>query len=190
MRLWTIQPASVLEQVQRHGVARVVPERRSTPDFVPPAFLWLNRQLESRIKGYGAVLPWWGYCRKPDLRRHRWGRLPGGSRQVRIELSLGADEVVDFQIWAWDRVFCEKYLGTRAQEQDWKRRLRKAGYHTWDELPEPFRLEQEKSWLRLFGPLPARKNAVGEWGTREAVFGEIRREQIVGVTPFPCPREE
>ncbi len=186
VRLWTIQPVSVWEQVRRDGRVRVDPARRSTPDYIPPAHLWLNQQLKKRLPNYNAELPWWAYRTRPDLRCHRWSQLPGGSRQVRLELEMEPEEVAVFRIWAWDRVFCGKYLGTRAQERDWRRRLRAAGYRHWDDLPRSFEEEREQSWLRVFQRLPRRRNATGEWGDQEAVLAEIRLENVVDATPFRC----
>src|SRR5438552_1195105 len=109
MRLWTIQPRAVWEQVQRDGVAWV-DERRIGEDgpyggcadfagYVPDAYRWLTNFLRQQRPGWEGRLPWWCYTKKPDLRWHRHSGCAGP--YVRIELEVPRDECVAFPCWAW-----------------------------------------------------------------------------------------
>lgn len=184
MRVWTIQPLCVWEQLEEGGVAVVDPALRRAP--VQPSFEWLVEQLRRRLDGYEGNLPWWAYCSQPDLRVFRHGSLPGGPEQVRLELEVPAERIVSFPIWAWDFVFRLDYLGTRQAQQNWRRRLKAAGllYESFYDLPDEWREELETSWPLLFTRLPRRKNRRGRWGGREAVFEKILLADVRKVVRF------
>lgn len=191
MKLWTIQPFSVWEQIRDRGEAHVDPQRNSTPDYIPSAYDWLRRQLYERLEGYRGGHLWWCYRAKPDLRTHRHGHLSGGQRQVRLELELSPSRVQIFRIWAWHQVYCGLYLGTRRQERDWRRRRYQSGVCTnlHDcELGEPWRTELEQSWERVFAALPPRKNLTGP-SSYEAVVEVLRLEDVRKVDRFKTTYE-
>jgi len=102
LRVWTIQPYSVWEQIRDQGYADVDPTRTRTPNFVPERYWWLVDQLKQRVPGYTGGFPWWACCTKPDLRTYRFTRPQ--EPQVRIELE--APQAVSFPIWAWNEVYC------------------------------------------------------------------------------------
>ena len=187
LKLWTVQPYSVWEQIRDQGEARVDPKRWSTPEFAPSSYDWLRTQLPSRLADYQGGHLWWFYCTKPDLRMHRHIDLPGGQHQVRLEVHLEPARVKVFRIWAWDTVYSGRYLGTRRLERDWRRRRRVAGVdpelRDW-ELEEPWKSELEKSWERIFEPLPSRLNGNRRPGGNEAVAEVIRREDVQRVDEF------
>jgi hypothetical protein len=188
VRVWTVQPLAVWEQVEQLGVAAVDPNRMSD-GYVPLEYRWLVTQLRQRLPGYAGDLPWWAYCARPDLRwvRHRW---PRNQREVRMEVLLPAEEVFVMPCWAWETVFFGKFLSFDNKERlDWERRLREAvpDEDLWP-LPEPWQAEVEASWERLFDPaLPQSSDHEfhGRLGaTREAVFGLLRRPTVCRVTHF------
>lgn len=187
MKLWTIQPYSVWEFARQHGSVRVDRSRCPGGEKAPASYLWLRAQLKSRVEGYEGGFPWWLYCSKPDLRLHRHGRLPGGQHQVRLELKVCPARVKVFRIWAWDKVFCGQYLGTRRQEREWSKRRGTCGIdpdlRDW-ELDGAWRSELESSWERLFTYLRTRLNAFGKPGGSEAVLEVIRRDDIIKVDEF------
>jgi hypothetical protein len=55
-------------------------------------------------------------------------------------------------------------------------------------LPEPWKTQLEASWLRLFDPMlpshPWDDEAFGQSGSREAVLGVLRLEDVRQVTHF------
>lgn len=103
---WTIQPLSVLGQIREDEIAFADPGRLPYGGFIPESYRWLNGQLRKRIPGYSALLPWWLYCEKPDLRYFRHTR-PFGVREVRIELVLPAGSFVTFSVRRWTRYFSD-----------------------------------------------------------------------------------
>jgi hypothetical protein len=95
-----------------------------------------------------------------------------------------------FPCWAWDTVYCGQYLSFARQEHDeWVEAMRQA---VPDEdarpLPQPWQTQLEASWLRLFDPhLPSQSwddEAISKSGSREAVLGVLRVEEVRQVTEF------
>ncbi|MFN3649814.1 MAG: DUF3841 domain-containing protein [Armatimonadota bacterium] len=189
MRLWTIQPFEVWEQLERSGELLVDEVRLSDDAYVPPAYRWLAGELGRRVSGYPGTLPWWAYCQKPDLRLFRHSR-PAGQRELRIELEPAAGSFVTFPIWAWDTVYCGLYLAVTAGEHArWSAALPDTdpNAHPRD-FPDPWKSELRVSWSRLFDPeLPRRPWdpwRIGQSGSCEAVLGVLRLEDVRGATPF------
>jgi hypothetical protein len=185
MRLWTVQPVAVWDQVRTLGRAFVDPVRADPDGWVHPQYEWLVRQLKART-AFRAPLPWWAYCERPDLRAIRHLR-PHGSREVLIEFE--APSAVAFPSWAWNVVFMSDYLPlNRTHDRDWRARLKRAGVGPDDDLPESFRAEVEASWERLFDPgLSARvpyRDPFNLGANREAVVEVIEAERVTGVQEF------
>ena len=189
MNLWTVQPLVVWEQLQRRGSLQVDEARLMTQGYVPEAYRWLVRQLKLRIPNYPGTLPWWAYCEKPDLRWVRHSR-PAGQREVRLELEPRPGTFLTFPCWAWDVVYCRRYLSPTRQEHDeWVEAMRRAvpDEDGWP-LPEPWQTQLQASWLRLFDQsLPSRpwhRETLGKCGSHEAVIGILRVQDVRQVTNF------
>lgn len=150
MRLWTIQPLEVWTQLRASGELRVEPERLRN-QYVPAQYRWLQRRL-----GWQS-LPWWAYCAKPDLRRHRWGAGLRQGKEQHVRLELEVSDAVTFPIWAWDTVYAGGYLALSLEEKiAWEKRLEAIPEleDVWP-LPEPLRAELEASWERILLELPS-----------------------------------
>jgi len=188
VHIWTIQPITVWQALRKELLLYVREDSLSYHGYIPPAYAWLQLQLAQRLSGYSGHLPWWSYCRKPDLRRHRHLR-PTDATQVRLELEIANELVLRFPCWAWNRVFCQDYLATTREEyEDWTRNLRQAvpDEDVWP-LPQPWRSQLEASWERLFAPeLPSLDwDEESLWSGRlsfEVVFEKLRLEDVCHVT--------
>lgn len=191
MRIWTIQPVCVWEQIQQEGRSLALPRW----DYAPhDPYRWLAAQCHQRLPVFPGELPWWAYLTKPDLRwvRHR---REAGIAFVRIELEPAPESFLVYPCWAWARVFLGQYLALNGTEnEEWERRIEREfpdeDTRPWP-LPDPFRAELEVSWQRLFSPtLPAASPlTLGEWepdfGTsREAVLGALNYAEVRDVTHF------
>jgi hypothetical protein len=188
--IWTIQPAPVWQMLRRKQCLYVQEDDQKYRAYVPPAYRWLQSKLVGRLPAYRGHLPWWGYCRKPDLRSHRHLR-PEGATEVRLELEIADEAFLQFPCWAWHRVFCQDYLAaTQDDYEAWTRALRRAvpDEDRWP-LPEPWLHQLEASWQRLFDPnLPALDwDETSPWSRIacvEGVFEKLRLEEVRGVTSF------
>jgi len=125
------------------------------------------------------------------LRRFRH-YTPAGKVEVRLELEISRDAVLQFPCWAWHTVYCQDYLATTREEHEaWESRLRKAvpDEDQWP-LPEPWRSDLEASWQRLFDrDLPPhrwddRSLYPKDSTCREAVFETLRLDEVRRVTVF------
>ncbi|MBM3998454.1 MAG: DUF3841 domain-containing protein [Gammaproteobacteria bacterium] len=190
MRIWTIQSEQVWNALCRRRVLYVDEDADKYAGYIPSAYRWLQSQIASKLAAYRGHLPWWAYCRKPDLRHHRHLR-PKGEMEVRLELEISDEFVVQFPCWAWQRVFCEDYLApTRKEYENWRREVRRIVQceDTWP-LPQPMRLQLEASWRNLFSPeLPLVDwDRDSPWSRRdgmEAVFERLRYDDVQHATLF------
>lgn len=190
MRIWTIQPLEVWESLSAQHLLYVQPEKLKYGGYLPRSYKWLRQQLRKRMTGYLGHFPWWGYCRKPDLRQHRHV-LRKGDRAVRLELEVDGEAVVTFPCWAWHRVFCEDYLAFSQEQYDrWITGFRGAvrDEDLWPP-PDPWRSELEISWERLFAvelpPLDWDKSSF--WVQREyfeGVFETLRVDDVRRIDRF------
>lgn len=188
MRLWTVQPLDVWEQLQQKSHLHVEEDRLPYDGYIPDTYRWLVRKLIQRIPDYPGTLPWWAHCEKPDLRwvRHR---RPRGRQFVRLELEPLPGSFATIPSWGWNTVFGGYYLApTREEHDQWMAALRNAvpDEDTWP-LPEPWQSELEASWERLFDPdLPpiAWDECLGTATCREGVLGLLRLEDVRRVTTF------
>lgn len=186
--LWTIQPVAVWETLRSQGVVHVDPGRIAAAR-INPQYRWLTKQLARRLSTWEGLIPWWFYCRRPDLRQHR--HIQRGD-QVLIEVVPPSGTFLSFSCWAWHEVFCMKYLSiSREDEQQWQRDVAQAtGLPAkdamWSNYTQELRRKARKSWSRLFDPdLPVRSWRKGWLSTsQEAVMESIRMDWVRCTTAF------
>ena len=187
MRIWTIQPIALWEQIERDGESTIDLWPEFSDGYIPRSYLWLVTQLKQRKDSFRGLLPWWCYCRKPDLRLHRFGRT-AGEKRVRIELEVAEDDVATFPIWAWHTVYCQDYLAFSKRQYDaWQKQLRRVVSEDDDRTrpPEPLRSELYKSWERLFNPRLPAESWEGNWSAdREGVIEVLQLTDVRNVTHF------
>ncbi|MEQ8766746.1 MAG: DUF3841 domain-containing protein [Planctomycetota bacterium] len=191
-RLWTIQPLEVWQSLEKRGTLLADPAHPRYEGEPPEAYHWLTGQLRERLPQFHATLPWWAYCRKPDL---RWARhtLPRGSRHVRLEIRPRRSSYFTFPCWAWTLVFSSQFLARTAEEHRlWLRDVRRAGYTEWgDELSEELTHRVRKSWESLFDPnLPRRSWDPDEPRTEcfEAALARLHLDEVQAMTHFQGAR--
>ena len=189
-RVWTIQLAKVWAALGSERFLYVDDHAEAHRGYFVPAYRWLQSQLASRLPAYSGHSPWWGYCWKPDIRRH-WHLMEEGTENVRLELEIADERVLQFPCWAWQRVFCGDYLAfTREEYEDWTNALRRAvpDEDVWP-LPEPWQSKLEASWQRLFAASLPLLDWDGTWpwpriARRECVFELLRFDEVRRVTSF------
>lgn len=185
-RVWTIQRRVVWQRLRCEKALYVDEQYVCTP----PAYRWLRSQLRRRLPNYTGHLPWWAYCEKPDLRRHRHV-LPQSTVHVRLEIEVEESYLLRFPCWAWTRVLCGDYLAaTLAEYREYYKQLQRAGYtaESWPP-PEPWRSQLYHSWEKLFdASLPRRDwsgNCLAGRGAQTvAVFEVLRLDAVRQVTIF------
>lgn len=188
IRVWTIQPVAVWEQLVTNGVARVEPSLVS-PEGTIWQYEWLVRQLVTRNPHFDGALPWWFYCGKPDLRFHRW-HLPKGWH-VRLELRLDVQRVVIFPIAEWDLIFSGRLLAIPERVKAFFADLKQHNVDLEERpYPNPWQSVVEQSWESLFRDpslYSGMLNSDHEGVVQELRASDIRRAtKVRGLWDFPC----
>ena len=193
MRLWTIQTKETWARAEESGVFECnelhIDEDKEIDSGFRPAYNWMIRQLEQRLKNYPCnKYPIWAwYCPKPDLRRS--GHLPRGTSGVRVEFLISSDRVLLSDFEAWHAVLNCWYLSLSEEESEtWDTRCEREGIEIGlDNWPPPAPLKEEitRSWERIFDLELLKKHS--EWMGGEAIQActeKIYMREVVNVTHF------
>ncbi|MBC8139714.1 MAG: DUF3841 domain-containing protein [Fibrella sp.] len=195
MRLWTIQPLAVWRILEHTGVFHTDPAHSAHKDDFPEAYDWIVRRLRQHAgpSPEGCELPIWAWHQwrgaarpKPDL---RWFRHKTEGDFVRIAVEITDNEVLlsDFDLW----YSCMNYWYlpvSRADDRRFTKSLRERGldYYKTRPLPDPqYHARIEQSWERILDlDRVGRDKVTRENRWIQAVFWELRRDQVCEVTPF------
>jgi len=185
MILWSLQPRSVLDLIQRTGRYVCDPEKMSMPEFTKQ-YDWLAEEMSEQIgpPPPGVQYPVWawyiqnGQRKKPDLRKERWCNGPGNEEYACIELDVPDAQVVlsDFDAW---HIVLGDWLISNSEEEDNQQEI------YYDLLSDDQKADyKRKNWKRVFDVAPFHN----EWTTRgkwvQATFWELKSEYIQHVQLF------
>lgn len=190
MRLWSIQPIEVWDELQTKGYYRCDPakacfiydEKISFRD----QYIWLVKQMKQCIGDppQGVSYPVWAWYifdsknKKPDLRLSGY-RQPG-EQSVCIEVEIPKEKVLLSDFDGWHFVLGHYYYigGGSEEESDridrWLSNLSETEQNK----------EIESSWLSIFNiePVESDWSPVGHYV--QGTFWELRMEQVVKVQFF------
>lgn len=191
MKLWTIQPVEVYNQLLEDGVYSPTPSKIPLGEFFLPSYDWLCTFLDKKSpRPYEGCYPVWAWKRmnnkekKPDLRYSCYGAH--GEKLVCMELEIEDNRVLcsDFELWHYPlnkwwldpEVFTDEYNDEKSEERDnWFKSLSK----------EEQEMEREKSWLQIFDVDNVYNS---DWIRRgydvQAIFWELRLEDVKKVQFF------
>ncbi len=185
MKLWTVQPISVLERLEQNQVYRCDESLCGWNDTEEhlQAHQWMARQLEQRVSAppEGVKFPLWawhttyGKHEAPDFRKSMFRRYE--DQRVCIELDIPDDKVLLSDYDAWQEVLNDEYIDFALSEEDY--RLERANYESL--MPEEQLEVKVKSWERAFGILPYRNNWRRIGFFVQACFWEIKLEYVKSV---------
>jgi hypothetical protein len=189
MRLWTIQTKDTWARAENSGVLECndIVTDKEIANWLRPAYDWMVRQLEQRVKNYphNKYPIWAWYHPKPDLRQS--GHLPRGTSGVRIEFIVSSDRVLLSDFEAWHAVLNCWYLSlSEVESENWDSRCEsvRIGWENWPP-PSPFKEELMRSWERIFDLELLKKHS--EWiggETIQACIEKIYIDEVVNVTYF------
>lgn len=185
MRIWSIQPESLYEQLKVDKVLHY-DAKFADEDFLP-AYQWLARQMAVRTgpPPEGVLYPFWawhtidGKNQKPDLRRSEYKEYD--ARPVCLELEIPADKVLLSDFEAWHIVLNNSYYFYFSDEEEAHR------IHAWfDSLPSDEQTGiRTKSWEKIFDVCPPNKDSGDDQGMYvQATFWALRLDQVVAVRRF------
>lgn len=189
MRLWTIQPEALFEQLKVENVVYCDPSKSEflvECDF-NKAYNWLAEQMKWRIGNPpdGVKYPIWAWHtlnwrhQKPDLRRIEFRHHD--EEQVCIELEIPDEDVLLSDEETWHIVLNDGYYGGSTNESDFKIE------HAWLKSlrPEEQKRVKENSWEKIFAVFSPVDT---EWDRRgmfiQATFWELRLNQVISVRHF------
>lgn len=190
MRLWTIQPIEVWEELNKKGYFICNPIKA---DYISDkewnfkeAYDWLVGQMEYRIgrRPNGVSYPIWAWHtrdwkhKKPDLRNIGLGNK--GEKSVCIEVEVPDNQVVltDFDVWHF--VLNKWYFDDSYSEEEWEKLHAK-----YDRLDRDVRGKVKiQSWQKVFDVSPFQN----EWCQRgryiQATFWVLYLKDVKDVRFF------
>lgn len=193
MRLWTIQPIEVYNQLVRDGY--FICDKRKSPNINDAgseqfirAYKWLIHQMDIRgiYHPNSAEYPIWAWHtrdwkhKKPDLRESCYDKR--GTKSVCIELEIPDNQVLLSDFDEWHYVLNNWYNDASKSEEEWE----KMQEHFNKLSPREKQIAIEKSWQRIFNITPFHN----EWHSRgkyiQATFWQIKIENVRRVQKFTC----
>ena len=192
MRLWTVQSEEAFRELMERGILRADPARIALlkEDQIRRAYDWLAAEMEKRIgkKPPGVSYPVWAYALYQGEKKEpeRWGFGDPGDRMVMICLEAEDADVLLSDFYSWHCVLNDTYIPECQTEEEFDR--------DWDRhhlLPQEEREKEKKaSWQKIFDIRPAHNGFIENGLYVQAVFWELRKEQIVSFEHFTVPEEE
>lgn len=188
MRVWTCQPEEALRVLLKNGSYRTDPDKADLEEPFRRAYGWLTEQMEKRIgkRPDGVTYPIWAFAvcegkrQAPDLD----GFAVPGTRMVLMELEIPEKDLVLSDFDTWHYVLNDWYYIRCQNKEEWDRKDKE-----FDALPPQVqRQKKTASWQAVFDT-ELRDN--GEYDINgfqvQATFWEIKKEQLIKVTPFIAP---
>lgn len=185
MRLWTIQPEEVYEQILRDGKYILDEDKSSNCKDFNQAYSWLKKQMDIKgIKNDNNLLWAWhtfnGKHHKPDLRYSAYDTR--GTKSVCLELEIPDERVLLSDYNAWHYVLNDSYLDMSTNEEEWNKE------RDWfDHLPFDERQKvKEESWQRIFDTTYFKNDWVSKGVYVQATFYGLELNDIKRVQHFIC----
>ena len=190
MRLWTIQPIEVWEEMNRLGYYVCNPKKAIYISDKEVSFKesydWLIPEMEKRIgkRPNGVSYPVWAWhtrdwqYKKPDLRQA--GYDTPGTKCVCIELEVPDNEVVlsDYDVWHF--ILNDWYFDNSMNEEEWDSK-----HKYYDRLSPEKKLEKKlKSWQGVFNITPYESDWFCRGRYIQATFWVLKSSYIKKVQYF------
>ena len=192
MRVWTIQPVDVMEEINRKGFYVCNPDKAmyiSDPEVsFKDSYDWLVKEMYKRVGSApsGVSYPVWAWYsrdwkhKKPDLRNA--GYDTPGTRCVCIELEIPDNEVLlsDYDLWHY--VLNKWWIDDSTCEEEWDR-----NQDWFDSLSVDYREKLKvDSWSKIFDLTPVNTKWMCKGRYIQATFWVLCKENIVDVRYFVC----
>ena len=191
MKLWTIQPVEVWEEMQKTGCYICDPAKAdllSEDDGFVRGYNWLIKQMETKIgpRPNDVKYPVWAWHtrnwlhKKPDLRETGYGTR--GRKCVCLEIEKPDEDVLLSDFDAWHAVLNKWYLDDSANEAEWEL------IHEWfDGLPiETKNRIKEESWQKIFDISPYQSDWRDNGRYVQATFWKLNLDEVKKVQYFTC----
>lgn len=189
MKLWTIQPLDVFEELKREGVFRCKPllADNIVDEFnFKDSYDWLISEMEQRVstKPNNVSYPIWAWHtrnwkhKKPDLREAGYEKR--GTESVLLEIEKPDKEVLLSDFDAWHFVLNNWFFGDAQNEKEWDKEdewFEKLDKQTQNEL-------KLKSWQKIFDITPFNSDWLHRGAYIQATFWELYLNEVKGYQIF------
>lgn len=193
MRLWTIQPIEVYQELMNKGVFSCNPNKSkylSDIDFIQmrESYDWLVTQMDKRgiVHPEGINYPIWAWhtrdwkYKKPDLRNS--GFDTKGKKCVCIEFEIPDEKVLLSDFDEWHNVLNRMPIDSSSNEKEFDE------FYAWYDTISQFEKEKYmiESWNQIFDltPINTKWRSKGKW--IQATFWQLRLEDVKDVRFFTC----
>lgn len=186
MRLWTIQPAEIMDMINSVGKFTCDINKNENYEDFKEAYLWLVSEMDKRgiLRPEGLQLPLWAWHtrnwkhKKPDLRESGLGCK--GEKSVCIEFEIDDNAVLLSDFDNWHGVLNKWWLDGSKSETECDK--------LWEWYEKQPRDVQKKlmveSWQKIFDIEPEENEWFSKGRYVQATFWELRKEMIRQVKYF------
>lgn len=196
MKLWTIQPISWYEKLQKDGYVFGDKELAEIDESMQYPYDWISNQMEQKIskKPIENATPIWAWYqflgnkkKKPDLRSS--SLLPKGTKGVRIEFIKNTNDVLlsDFDLWLHPLNYWSIHDNEK-EDKNFDKLLKLENVRFTDKEKYTPKLKKvvEESWLKCFDLNYDLKYTAKpkENKSIQATFWKLSIEEIVKVDFF------
>ena len=184
MRLWTIQPEKVFQEIQDTGVYRCDIEQSSKNWMMQ--YDWLVSEMKKRIglPPSGVEYPVWAWKSwqkgriMPDLRAERWYYGRKNHVFFRLEIEIPDEKVLLSDFDAWGIILNEDWLSDTEEEDRGIEKIYKSL------SPAKQKEMLNENWQRVFDITPFENGWIERGYSVQATFWELKKEQIRKVKKF------
>lgn len=187
MRLWTVQPIEVYDNILKYGEYKCAPAKAELLSYkeFKKAYKWLSEKMnEKKLAPTNVFYPVWAWHtrdwkhKKPDLRNIGLGIKR--EKSVCLEIEIPDDEVFLTDFDAWHFILNDTFVPKSENEKDWE-----IEWDLYDKMnPEEKEKYKLNSWNEVFNISPFEN----DWMTRgkyiQATFWKLKKENIVKVQFF------
>lgn len=189
MKLWTIQPIEILEEINEKGYfcCNETKAENITGDFsFKSAYDWLVPEMEKRIgkKPNNINYPIWAWHtrdwkrKKPDLRFSAYDKK--GTKCVCLEIEIPDNEVVLSDFSAWHFVLNNMYLDDSKNEFEWDKYQKEFNILSQSEQE----IAKRNSWQKIFNVTPIKTDWIENGRFIQATFWKLKKENIRKIQYF------
>ena len=182
VRLWTIQPKEVYEELLKNGIFRCNKNKIKDLDFWGPKYEWMAKKMKEKIgpPPEGVIFPIWfwykrdGQNKKPDLRKRReFG--PKGAEMCLLEVGIPDEKVLLSDFMNWHFVLNGSHTYSTAKTEEAFDEL-----DSWlQSLPaEAAQREIEKSWDSIFDIEPFKNEFCEQGYWVQGTAWELKKEYV------------
>ena len=194
MRLWTIQPLNVVDELNKKGYFYCNPKLAKDIEdgSFKDAYDWLVKEMDKRLpkesKPNEVTYPIWAWYRvygentKPNLALEEYHYAKSGTKLACIEIEIPDDYVLLSDYGNWHFVLNDSYLDNSMNEEEFDKETKYFDNLNYKKKEKV----KKKSWEKIFD-INKFKNEWRENGYHvQATFWYLNKEWVKEISYFTC----